>query len=189
MDDVNELRRELAEMRTDLAAAQQRIRELETRVARRKPTTPLIVLAVLVGVALVQTQWVSAQFGKTTYRAPFEVVDSSGQPVFTVLADVERSRGFGAKSGARGAFVHNSSGKIVAGMVAVQSGGVVRVAKEADMNVYAAIAAFDDGLGFRVRNGDRFTVDLSEKSSRLNAPLEVVDANGKVVLKTNDRGD
>ncbi|PYQ29720.1 MAG: hypothetical protein DMF57_16250, partial [Acidobacteria bacterium] len=91
--------------------------------------------------------------------------------------------------GARGAFVHNSSGKIVAGMVAVQSGGVVRVAKEADMNVYAAIAAFDDGLGFRVRNGDRFTVDLSEKSSRLNAPLEVVDANGKVVLKTNDRGD
>ena len=184
MDEVKAMRNELAEVRSELAAAQQRIRELETRVARRKPTTPLIVLAVLVGVALVQTQWVSAQFGKTTYRAPFEVVDSSGQPVFTVLADVERSRGFGAKSGARGAFVHNSSGKI-----AVQSGGVVRVAKEADMNVYAAIAAFDDGLGFRVRNGDRFTVDLSEKSSRLNAPLEVVDANGKVVLKTNDRGD
>ena len=155
MDEVKAMRNELAEVRSELAAAQQRIRELETRVA----------------------------------RAPFEVVDSSGQPVFTVLADVERSRGFGAKSGARGAFVHNSSGKIVAGMVAVQSGGVVRVAKEADMNVYAAIAAFDDGLGFRVRNGDRFTVDLSEKSSRLNAPLEVVDANGKVVLKTNDRGD
>lgn len=174
MDDINALRCEMKQMRTEFAAAKQVIRDFEARMVRRKHSAAVTVSLVAAVVVLALASWLSAQPAGARFKAPFEVMDSSGKIIFAV------------DTAPRGAFVYSTGGNIVAGVLALEGGGLIKVVKEGDQNKYAAMASFDNGFGFRVRNGGSTTVDLSEKSSHVNAPFEVVDATGKTVFKTND---
>jgi hypothetical protein len=174
MDDINALRCEMKQMRTEFAAAKQVIRDFEARMVRRKHSAAVTVSLVAAVVVLALASWLSAQPAGARFKAPFAVTDGNGKPIFAV------------NKSPRGVTVYSSSGNPVAGIVAVEGGGLIKVVKEGDQKTYAAMASFDSGFGFRVTNGGTMTVDLSEKSSRVNAPFEVVDANGKTVFKTND---
>jgi hypothetical protein len=174
MDDINALRREMEQMRTEFVAAKQVIRDFEARMVRRKHSAVATVSLVAAVVVLALASWLSAQPAGARFKAPFEVTDSKGNIIFAV------------DGSPRGAYVYGADGRnIVAGVVALEGGGLIKVVKNGNQT-YAAMASFDNGLGFRVMNGGKTTLDLTEKSSKVNAPFEVVDASGKTVFKTND---
>jgi hypothetical protein len=180
MDEIAVLRSELTQLRAEFAAARQVTANSEAR-ARQRHAVSLSGLAFAAAIVLAAASWPSSQ---TKFKAPFLVTDKDGKTIFTVLDDIPNPA-----FGKRGAVVLNSDGQMVAGMIAPAGGGVIKVSKGGDPFTSAGISASDKGLGFRVKNANKITVDLSEKSSIVNAPFAVVDADGKTVFQTNDKAN
>lgn len=171
MDEIAVLRSELTQLRAEFAAAN----------SRRRRFVSLSGLAFAATIVLAAASWPSSQ---TKFKAPFLVTDKDGKTIFAVMDDISNPA-----FGKRGALVLNSSGQMVAGMLAPAGGGVIKVSKGDDPFTSAGISASDKGLGFRVKNANKITVDLSEQSSIVNAPFAVKDADGKTVFQTNDKAN
>jgi hypothetical protein len=175
MDEIAVLRSELTQLRAQFVAA-------EARAARRRRWATWSGLAFAATIVLTAASWPSAQPGVTSFKTPFLVTDKYGKTIFAVMDELPN-----AAFGKRGALVLSSDGQIVAAMLAGPGGGIIKVAKGEDPLTFAGISASDKGLGFRVKNANKITVDLSEKSSLVNAPFEVRDAGGQTVFQTNDK--
>ena len=178
--DVDELRTRLDTLTGEFDRAKQTIRKLEAGRSSHLPFRQLLMLGCAMVAVVAVSSWLSAQPGATTFKAPFMVTDSAGKTIFAV-SDRFPHKAFGS----RGALVFSPSGDIVAGIFASGSGGVVKVAKEGEAGAYAFMSSFS----FVVRDGDKQVVVLTEGNSRLPAPFEVFDANGKTVFKTNDKSE
>lgn len=128
--EIDQLYLDVSRIRSELEAARARLVGLKRRRVLARWTRGAAGTVAVAGVAL--ASWAAfAQKGGAkppilTVKAPFQVVDSKGRPIFSV-------RDHGTKH-SRGAHVHASNGMSVAQMVSEGKGGVVRVLGENNQN-------------------------------------------------------